>query len=206
MNELELKSCPFCASDEVTVGTDDGLKFVRCNGCDAGWALAEDDARDPVSMWNHRASDDGDARAAELKEQLTAIRRVLNAADDDNLALLAETVMVQRRLLAGKLVGSEPFTMPAFESQNGIREYYSAVDLAYYILGGEPEPFASRVELGEDLIHWAANELEFIQPYGTSTWICSYCRAIGDGLGKISHSDCCLYQRARAMTGPQSDT
>lgn len=61
MNSTEIKACPFCGSDEISVGSrsdhpDESQAWVACHKCGASGPVAETESK-AICHWNARAGD-----------------------------------------------------------------------------------------------------------------------------------------------------
>lgn len=56
MNEIELKPCPFCGSEDVTCDSLEDVYYVECFGCSAK-VESYNGLEDAVAGWNARAID-----------------------------------------------------------------------------------------------------------------------------------------------------
>ena len=67
-DELKLKPCPFCGSDDL--GMNGGSEYVFCRGCGAEGAWNDDNVEEAIAAWNRRAPCACDIEAARTTKMI----------------------------------------------------------------------------------------------------------------------------------------
>lgn len=65
--KVELKWCPFCGENDLTIKGDYNGSWIYCNECGAETAMA-DSYTETISSWNAR-KDDGEIVTYEIEEE-----------------------------------------------------------------------------------------------------------------------------------------
>ena len=96
MTETKLKPCPFCGSEAVILGEDDGMYQVVCPNCAANIDNYDYEKEVAAEKWNKRKIED--ARATEIKRLREALEVILDEAQKDEPCILAIKVVAYTTL------------------------------------------------------------------------------------------------------------
>ena len=96
MTETKLNHCPFCGSEAVILGEDDGMYQVVCPNCAANIDNYDYEKEVAAEKWNKRKIEY--AQAAENKRLREALEVILDEAQKDEPCIMAIKVVAYTAL------------------------------------------------------------------------------------------------------------